>query len=96
MSLRRSCLLLSLLVLGACTGDSQNKLQRMGVQFLDGDYRVTFAEGNHSRSWQVINGKVTSVPEKGYYFFWATEKGRKVYVQSPISRTYIEELTTSQ
>ncbi len=92
MTLRLIYLLSLMFIISACTGDSQNKLQRMGVQFLDGNYKVTFAEGSHTRVWQVINGKVTSVPEKGYYFFWANQNGQKIYVQSPISRTYIEEL----
>ncbi len=90
--MKRPLLLIPLLALAACTGDSQNKLQRMGVQFLDGDYRVTFAEGQHLHQWTVRNGKVTSVPEKGYYFFWAEQDGQRIYVQSPIARTYIEEI----
>ncbi len=84
--------LLAALALAACTGDSQNKFQRIGVQFIDGDYRVTFAEGTHQHSWTVRDGKVTSVPEKGYYFFWAEQDGRRIYVQTPIDRTYIEEI----
>lgn len=85
--------LLLMLVLSACTGDTQNKLQRMGVSFIKGDYRVTFVEGTHVHSWTVRDGKVTSVPEKGYYFFWAEQAGQSIYVQTPIARTYIEELS---
>lgn len=82
-----------LLALGACTEEQQNKLSRLGVTWLEGDYRVTYADGEHTRSWIVRNGKVTSEPQKGYYFFWAVdENGRKYYVQTPIARTYIEEL----
>jgi len=93
MELIRPLLIVSVLsLLAACTGDSQNKIQRIGVQFLDGDYRVTFAEGQHLRQWTVHNGKVTSVPEKGYYFFWAEQDGKRLYVQTPIARTYIEEI----
>jgi hypothetical protein len=40
----------------------------------------------------VLDGKVTSEPGKGYYYFWATKEGNKFYVQTPIGRTYIEEL----
>jgi hypothetical protein len=83
---------LAVLSLGACSQEQQNKLGRLGVTWLEGDYRVTFAEGNHLKSWTVIDGKVTSEPQKGYYYFWATENGRKIYVQTPILRTYIEEL----
>jgi hypothetical protein len=40
----------------------------------------------------VRNGKVTAEPEKGYYYFWATLNGKKLYVQTPIGRSYIEEI----
>ena len=40
----------------------------------------------------VQDGKVTSEPEKGYYYFWVVEQGKKRYVQTPIARTYIEEI----
>ena len=83
-------LFLSVLLLG-CTEEQQNRLSRVGVTWLEGDYTVTFAEGNHIKTWIVKDGKVTSEPEKGYYFFWAIENGKKVYVQTPIMRTYIQE-----
>jgi hypothetical protein len=53
---------------------------------------VTFAEGTHVRTWEVRGGKVTTEPDKGYYFFWAKVDGRNLYVQTPIARTYIEEI----
>ena len=53
---------------------------------------ITFAEGNHVKTWTVEDGKVTSDPQKGYYYFWAKVNGKKVYVQTPIVRTYIEEI----
>lgn len=81
-----------LLALAACSEDQQNKLSRVGVSWLDGDYRVTYASGEHVKSWEVIDGKVTSDPQKGYYFFWAKVDGKKVYVQTPIGRTYVEEI----
>lgn len=84
-------LLLSLLA-SACTQEQQNRISRIGVTWLEGDYRVTYAEGNHVKSWEVWNGKVTSEPEKGYYYFWATVDGKKRYVQTPIERSYIEEM----
>lgn len=85
-------LLISALFLVACSEEQQNKLSRLGVSWLEGDYRVTFVEGNHVRNWEVRDGKVTSDPAKGYYFFWVKEKGQRLYVQVPISRSYIEEI----
>ena len=79
-------------VAGGCSEEQQNKISRLGVTWLEGDYNVTFAEGNHVKTWSVEGGKVTSDPQKGYYYFWATVNGEQVYVQTPISRTYIEEV----
>ncbi|MFW2372558.1 MAG: hypothetical protein ACN4GM_05500 [Gammaproteobacteria bacterium] len=84
--------LLALLSLTGCSEEQQNRLSRIGVSWLEGNYRVTFAEGNHLKSWTVMDGKVTSEPAKGYYYFWATDQGKKYYVQTPIERSYIEEL----
>ena len=93
MNKRLSILLFSgLIFLSACSEEQQNKISRIGVTWLEGDYKVTFAEGNHLKSWTILDGKVTTEPEKGYYYFWATENGRKIYVQTPILRTYIEEI----
>ncbi len=80
------------LLLSGCTEEQQNRLSRVGVTWLEGDYRVTYADGEHVRSWVVRDGKVTSEPSKGYYFFWAREGERKYYVQTPIARSYIEEI----
>jgi hypothetical protein len=85
-------LLLSMLI-GGCSEEQQNKLSRLGVTWLEGDYNVTFVEGSHSKTWQVLDGKVTTDPEKGYYYFWATVDGKKRYVQTPIIRSYIEEIS---
>jgi len=82
----------STLLLGGCSEEQQNKLSRLGVTWLEGNYRVTFAEGNHLKTWNVIDGKVTSESQKGYYYFWAMENGKKIYVQTPIMRSYIEEI----
>jgi hypothetical protein len=81
-----------LFLLSGCSEEKQNKLSRLGVTWLEGDYRVTFAEGNHLKSWEVRDGKVTSEPAKGYYYFWIEQNGKKLYVQTPIARTYIEEI----
>ncbi len=75
-----------------CSEEQQNKLSRLGVTWLEGDYRVTYADGEHVKSWLVEDGKVTTEPAKGYYYFWATVNGKKVYVQTPIGRSYIEEI----
>lgn len=83
---------LGILTLTACTEEAQNKISRIGVTWLEGDYRVTFAEGQHLKQWQVEDSKVTAEPAKGYYYFWAIENGKKIYVQTPIERTYIEEM----
>jgi hypothetical protein len=85
-------LVVLMLLLVACSEEQQNKLSRIGVSWLEGDYRVTYADGNHVKSWEVIDGKVTSEPDKGYYYFWAMVNGNKVYVQTPIGRSYIEEI----
>ena len=84
-------LFLSILVSG-CSEEQQNRLSRLGVTWLEGNYRVTYADGAHVKSWAVHDGKVTSVPEKGYYYFWAREGKKRYYVQTPIARTYIEEI----
>ena len=85
--------MLSLLfLLGACSEEQQNKISRLGVTWLEGDYRVTYADGAHAKIWEIRDGKVTSEPDKGYYYFWATVDGKKVYVQTPIARSYIEEI----
>ena len=86
-----SILLLGLL-LGGCTEEQQNRLTRLGVTWLEGNYRVTYADGEHVKSWVVRDSKVTSEPEKGYYYFWVKEGKKRYYVQTPIARTYIDEI----
>lgn len=83
---------LAVLFLAACSQEQQNQISRLGVSWLEGDYKVTFVEGSHMKSWTVLDGKVTSEAAKGYYYFWAIEDGKKVYIQTPIQRTYIEEI----
>ena len=80
------------LFLSACSEEQQNKLSRLGVTWLEGNYRVTYADGSHVKSWEVRDAKVTSEPEKGYYYFWVKVDGKKRYVQTPITRSYIEEI----
>jgi hypothetical protein len=83
---------LLLLALAGCSEEQQNQISRIGVTWLEGDYRVTYADGEHARTWEVRDGKVTSDPQKGYYYFWALIDGKKAYVQTPIERTYVEEM----
>ena len=80
------------LALAGCSEEQQNQISRIGVTWLEGDYRVTYADGEHARTWEVRDGKVTSDPQKGYYYFWARIDGKKAYVQTPIARTYVEEI----
>lgn len=76
----------------ACTEEQQNRISRIGVTWLEGNYKITYADGEHVKSWIVRESKVTSEPEKGYYFFWADVNGKNRYVQTPIARSYIEEI----
>lgn len=87
-------ILIAVLLLSACSEEQQNRISRIGVTWLEGDYRVTYADGAHVKSWLIHSGKVTSEPAKGYYYFWAKnqETGKKFYVQTPIARSYIEEI----
>lgn len=81
-----------LLLSSGCSEEQQNRISRLGVSWLEGDYKVTFFEGSHKKEWLVMDGKVTSDPQKGYYYFWVQKAGKKQYVQTPIARTVIEEL----
>ena len=89
---RPICLLVFGLTLAGCSEEQQNQISRIGVTWLEGNYRVTYADGEHVKSWEIKDGKVTSDPQKGYYYFWAIIDGEKRYVQTPIERSYIEEL----
>ncbi|MDH5785198.1 MAG: hypothetical protein OEZ16_06255 [Chromatiales bacterium] len=81
-----------IVALSGCSEEQQNKISRLGVTWLEGDYRVTYAVDGHIKSWVVRDGKVTTEPDKGYYYFWALENEKKIYVQTPIERSYIEEI----
>jgi hypothetical protein len=92
MLFRILLLLFAGLLLGGCTEEQQNRLSRLEVTWLEGNYRVTYADGEHVKSWVVRDSKVTSEPQKGYYFFWIRDGKQRYYVQTPIARTYIEEI----
>ncbi len=85
-------ILVASFILTSCSEEQQNKLSRLGVTWLEGDYKVSYADGVHVKSWIVKNSKVTAEPAKGYYYFWAQIDGKRRYVQTPIARTYIEEI----
>jgi hypothetical protein len=74
--------------------DRENQISRLGVSYIDRDYRVTYSAFSGDKTWTVYGGKITSEPSKGYYFFWATnlETQVKFYVQVPIENTIIEEI----
>lgn len=67
--------------------DRINNASRTMDTMLGGDYDV-YIQG-HPRVYHVKNGKVTSVPEKGYYVFYPIIDGDKQMVQSPIQITTI-------
>lgn len=77
-----------LVLLTGCTQDQQNQLSRKAIEFLDGNYQVTYANGSTVKTWTIHNGKVTTT-DKGYYYFW---DNKKHYVQVPIINTFIEEI----
>lgn len=80
---------LSLLVLLAGC-DRINNASRTMDTMLGGDYDV-YIQG-HPLVYHVKSGKVTSVPEKGYYVFYPTINGEERMVQSPIHSTTIVKM----
>ncbi len=78
-------LLVGLAGLSGC--DKINNASRTMDTMLGGDYDV-FIQG-HETVYHVKNGKVTSVPEKGYYVYYPTINGEELMVQSPINITTI-------
>ncbi len=80
------------LLLAGCTEEQQNRLNRLGVTWMEGNYRVTYADGEHVKSREVRHSKVTSEPGKGYYFFWVEKDNERYYVQTPVARSYIEQI----
>ena len=76
------------LLLSAC--DKINNASRTMDTMLGGDFQV-YVQGI-DQPFMVKNGKVTSVPEKGYYVFYPLIDGKKRMVQSPIQITTIIKL----
>ncbi|PHS73503.1 MAG: hypothetical protein COB22_02085 [Cycloclasticus sp.] len=81
-----------LLLAAGCSEEQQNRISRLGISWMEGDYKVTFYEGSRKKEWIVLDSKVTSEAQKGYYYFWVTDGAKKKYVQTPIERTVIEEM----
>ena len=79
--------LCSTILISSC--DRINNANRTLDTMLGGDYDI-YIQG-HPEVYHVNNGKVTSVPEKGYYIFYPTINGKKRMVQSPIHITTIVE-----
>ncbi len=67
--------------------DKINNASRTMDTMLGGDYTV-YVQGIEE-PFHVKNGKVTSVPEKGYYVFYPIINGKETLVQSPIQITTI-------
>ena len=67
--------------------DKINTANRTLDTMIGGDFEVHVL--GHDKPFQVENGKVTSVPEKGYYVFYPTINGEETMVQSPIQITTI-------
>ncbi len=67
--------------------DRINNANRTIDTMLGGNYEVHIL--GHNEPYIVKNGKITSVPEKGYYVFYPKLNGKKTLVQSPIQLTTI-------
>ncbi|MFT5760808.1 MAG: hypothetical protein ACI9LM_005595 [Alteromonadaceae bacterium] len=77
--------IISALLLTAC--DKVNNASRTMDTMLGGDF-VVYVQGIE-KPFIVNNGKVTAVPEKGYYVFYPEMDGKERLVQSPIQITTI-------
>lgn len=90
--MRLVVLVSAILLLGGC--DKINNANRAMDTMLGGDYKVYVI--GHKKIYLVDNGKVTSVPDKGYYVFYATVQGelksKTRLVQTPIATSVIEKI----
>ena len=64
-----------------------NQASRTMDTMLGGDFKV-YVQGIEE-PFIVNNGKVTSIPEKGYYVYYPEIDGKERLVQSPIQITTI-------
>lgn len=74
--------------------DFKQRWSRKSIEHSEGNYTVVYDAGGTTKTWSVVGGKITSEPDKGYYFFYATVpgNGKKIYVQVPIDRTWYEQV----
>jgi hypothetical protein len=82
-----SILIVYIVITFSINQDQKNAFARKSVEYLKGNYLVTFSNGPTSKSWTIRSGKVTT-SDKGYYYFWSVNG----YVQVPITNTFIEEI----
>lgn len=88
-------IMVSALMMTACTEEIMNKWSRQADNILGEDLKVSYVDGGQVvKSWTVKDGKITTGRDDqgraiGYYYFWSIETG---YVQLPIERTLIEEI----
>ncbi len=81
-------IILLILVAVFITGcDKVNRASRTMDTMLGGDFKV-YVQGIEE-PFIVNNGKVTSIPEKGYYVYYPLVDGKERLVQSPIQITTI-------
>lgn len=78
-------LLLMTIALASC--DKINNANRTMDTMLGGDYEIHVL--GLGSPFYVEDGKVTSVPEKGYYVYYPLINGEEQLVQSPINSTTI-------
>jgi hypothetical protein len=89
-------LLAVLLAVSGCTEESRNKWSREADNLLGVNLKVSYVDnGQVVKSWSVKDGKITTGKDdqghvSGYYYFWTDQSA---YVQLPIERTIIEEVT---
>ena len=85
MKTRLILLVLFVAFLSGC--DKINRASRTMDTMLGGDFKV-YVQGIEE-PFIVNNGKVTSIPEKGYYVYYPVVDGKERLVQSPIHITTI-------
>ena len=73
-------------------GDSVNRIEReVFISRGADDFNVYILNiGSQTKQYHAVS-KVTAEVDKGYYFFWAEVNGKKLYVQTPIAQTVIEQ-----
>jgi len=87
MSKIKTILIAGFTILALSSCDRINNASRTMDTMLGGDYEVHIL--GHDKPYIVKNGKITSVPAKGYYIFYPSVNGNKTLVQSPIQLTTI-------